>query len=142
MTMTSTVLQRPVQAKSERHHHQTGASSKPTKAANSTRSSRSTMAWSNEKLRFSCIDNIGLKQLWKLIALDTTSASSKQRSAMVLELEQQQQQQQPSIGGNNNNNNEVSNRQKESVVRGKQKPTKTNESDVNEDWWGNEFISA
>ncbi|KAH8327910.1 hypothetical protein KR067_001507 [Drosophila pandora] len=108
MTMTSTVLQRPVQAKSERHHHQTGASSKPTKAANSTRSSRSTMAWSNEKLRFSCIDNIGLKQLWKLIALDTTSASSKQRSAMVLELEQQQQQQQqqPSIGGNNNNNNE------------------------------------
>ncbi|XP_016976885.1 inositol-trisphosphate 3-kinase homolog isoform X1 [Drosophila rhopaloa] len=98
MTMTSTVLQRPIQAKSERHH-QSGANAKASKSASSTRS-RSTMAWSNEKLRFSCIDNIGLKQLWKLIALDT-SAPSKQRSAMMLDVEQQQQQQQQS-----NNNNE------------------------------------
>ncbi|KAH8298064.1 hypothetical protein KR018_005958 [Drosophila ironensis] len=110
MTMTSTVLQRPVQAKSERHlhHHPSGGNSKPTKGAStSTRSSRSTMAWSNEKLRFSCIDNIGLKQLWRLIALDTTSASSKQRNTMVLEVEQQKQQQQqtqqqPPAGNNNN----------------------------------------
>lgn len=34
------------------------------------------MAWSHEKLRFSCIDNIGLKQLWKLIALDTANAAA------------------------------------------------------------------
>lgn len=102
MTMTSTVLQRPVQAKSERG----GASTKTAK------SSRSTMAWSNEKLRFSCIDNIGLKQLWKLIALDTgATASSKQRNAMMMEVEQQQQQQQQS-----NNNNEVSGRKKRKLV--------------------------
>ncbi|XP_017075955.2 LOW QUALITY PROTEIN: inositol-trisphosphate 3-kinase homolog [Drosophila eugracilis] len=91
MTMTSTVLQRPIQAKAEK---------KASKSANSTRS-RSTMAWSNEKLRFSCIDNIGLKQLWKLIALDT-SASSKQRNAMMLDVEQQQQQQQQQQSNNNN----------------------------------------
>ncbi|XP_033174210.1 inositol-trisphosphate 3-kinase homolog [Drosophila mauritiana] len=95
MTMTSTVLQRPIQAKPEKK-----ASSKSTSSSRS----RSTMAWSNEKLRFSCIDNIGLKQLWKLIALDT-SAPSKQRSAMMLEVEQQQQQQQQS----NNNNERIPN---------------------------------
>ncbi|EDX04401.1 inositol-trisphosphate 3-kinase homolog isoform X1 [Drosophila simulans] len=92
MTMTSTVLQRPIQAKPEKK-----ASSKSTSSSRS----RSTMAWSNEKLRFSCIDNIGLKQLWKLIALDT-SAPSKQRSAMMLEVEQQQQQQQQQQSNNNN----------------------------------------
>ncbi|XP_016962195.1 inositol-trisphosphate 3-kinase homolog [Drosophila biarmipes] len=94
MTMTSTVLQRPIQAKAEK---------KASKGASSTRS-RPTMAWSNEKLRFSCIDNIGLKQLWKMIALDT-SAPSKQRSAMMLDVEQQQQQQQQS----NNNNERIPN---------------------------------
>jgi len=86
------------------------------------------MAWSNEKLRFSCIDNIGLKQLWKLIALDT-SASSKQRSAMMLEVEQQQQQQQQQ---QSNNNNEVSGRKKRKLV---------SDCDVNEDW-GNASTSA
>nr|XP_017013717.2 inositol-trisphosphate 3-kinase homolog [Drosophila takahashii] len=94
MTMTSTVLQRPIQAKAEK---------KASKSASSTRS-RSTMAWSNEKLRFSCIDNIGLKQLWKLIALDTSASapSSKQRSPMMLDVEQQQQQ-------SNNNNERIPN---------------------------------
>ncbi|KAH8341642.1 hypothetical protein KR059_012853 [Drosophila kikkawai] len=97
MTMTSTVLQRPVQAKPDRG----GASTKTVKSsASANRSNRSTMAWSNEKLRFSCIDNIGLKQLWKLIALDT-GASSKQRNAMMLEVEQQQQQQQQQSNNNN-----------------------------------------
>ncbi|XP_016945719.3 inositol-trisphosphate 3-kinase homolog isoform X1 [Drosophila suzukii] len=95
MTMTSTVLQRPIQAKAEK---------KASKAASSTRS-RSTMAWSNEKLRFSCIDNIGLKQLWKLIALDT-SAPSKQHNAMMLDVEQQQQQQKQQ---SNNNNERIPN---------------------------------
>jgi len=122
--MTSTVLQRPIQAKAEK---------KASKAASSTRS-RSTMAWSNEKLRFSCIDNIGLKQLWKLIALDT-SAPSKQHNAMMLDVEQQQQQQKQQ---QSNNNNEVSGRKKRKLVRPKQTHRG---SDVNEDW-GNASTSA
>ncbi|XP_062142992.1 inositol-trisphosphate 3-kinase homolog isoform X2 [Drosophila sulfurigaster albostrigata] len=70
MTMTSTVLQRPVTtATTTATIVDKQQTAKATKAA--TTRSRNTMAWSHEKLRFSCIDNIGLKQLWKLIALDT-----------------------------------------------------------------------
>lgn len=34
------------------------------------------MAWTNEKFRLTCVENIGLRQLWKLIALDTNSSST------------------------------------------------------------------
>ncbi|EDW78183.2 uncharacterized protein Dwil_GK24866 [Drosophila willistoni] len=103
MTMTSTVLQRPA-AKVEKHTTTT------TKSTATTR----TMAWSNEKLRFSCIDNIGLKQLWKLIALDTNTNSNSRSSpstinntsvGTMLNMEETQSQPQQQQQTNNNNNN-------------------------------------
>lgn len=93
MTMTSTVLQRPANTTTTTT---TTADKKATKATAAR--NRNTMAWSHEKLRFSCIDNIGLKQLWKLIALDTASNSHSSHSNV----------EQPKVN-NNNNNNEVSN---------------------------------
>lgn len=93
--MTSTVLQRPAKTTTTTT---TTVDKKATKATNATAArNRNTMAWSHEKLRFSCIDNIGLKQLWKLIALDTASNSNSHSSNV----------EQPKV--NNNNNNEVSN---------------------------------
>lgn len=98
MTMTSTVLQRPANTTTTTT---TTVDKKATKATNATAArNRNTMAWSHEKLRFSCIDNIGLKQLWKLIALDTASNSHSSHSNV----------EQPKVNSsnNNNNNNEVS----------------------------------
>ncbi|XP_002014474.2 inositol-trisphosphate 3-kinase homolog [Drosophila persimilis] len=107
MTMTSTVLQRPPAAATT-HQQQSTAAAKVSKPPKPSSASRSTMAWSNEsKLRFSCIDNIGLKQLWKLIALDTGASSKQHNAHIVLDVEQQQQQKQSkSVGRNNNNNHE------------------------------------
>lgn len=96
--MTSTVLQ-PTTAT-------------PTSAATSTAES-SAMGWSHDKLRFSCVDNIGLKQLWKLIALDTngnatTKASSSPSSANVIKTTSDEKFKNANNNNNNNNNNEVS----------------------------------
>lgn len=103
MTMTSTVLQRPATTTTTT----TTADKKATKATTATAArNRNTMAWSHEKLRFSCIDNIGLKQLWKLIALDTASSNSNNNSNSNVE--------QPKV---NNNNNEVSNLAKKKATR-------------------------
>lgn len=97
--MTSTVLQRPATTTTTT----TTADKKATKATTATAArNRNTMAWSHEKLRFSCIDNIGLKQLWKLIALDTASSNSNSNV------------EQPKV---NNNNNEVSNLAKKKATR-------------------------
>ncbi|XP_073824126.1 inositol-trisphosphate 3-kinase-like protein [Musca autumnalis] len=63
--MTSTILQ-PTTA--------TTATAAPTTAESSA------MGWSHDKLRFSCVDNIGLKQLWKLIALDTSNGKTSTKS--------------------------------------------------------------
>ncbi|EDV99386.1 GH13823 [Drosophila grimshawi] len=64
------------------------------------------MAWSHEKLRFSCIDNIGLKQLWKLIALDTaTSANSNSNNNKSSNVEQPKTNSSDSNTNSNNNNN-------------------------------------
>lgn len=96
--MTSTVLQRPANTTTRATTTTTTVDKKATKATNATAArNRNTMAWSHEKLRFSCIDNIGLKQLWKLIALDTASNSHSNVE-------------QPKVNSsnNNNNNNEVS----------------------------------
>lgn len=101
MTMTSTVLQRPANTTTRATTTTTTVDKKATKATNATAArNRNTMAWSHEKLRFSCIDNIGLKQLWKLIALDTASNSHSSHSNV----------EQPKVNSsnNNNNNNEVS----------------------------------
>ncbi|XP_022220165.1 inositol-trisphosphate 3-kinase homolog [Drosophila obscura] len=112
MTMTSTVLQRPPAAATtpKQQQQQAAAVTKVSKPPKPSSASRSTMAWSNEsKLRFSCIDNIGLKQLWKLIALDTGASSKQHNAHIMLDVEQQQQQQQKqskSVVGNNNNNHE------------------------------------
>ncbi|XP_034667786.1 inositol-trisphosphate 3-kinase homolog isoform X1 [Drosophila subobscura] len=112
MTMTSTVLQRPPAAATspkQQQQQQAAAVTKVTKPTKPSSGNRSTMAWSNEtKMRFSCIDNIGLKQLWKLIALDT-GASTKQHNAhhIMLDVEQQQQQQQQKQSKSNNNNHEL-----------------------------------
>ncbi|KAM8715101.1 hypothetical protein ACLKA7_002187 [Drosophila subpalustris] len=73
--MTSTVLQRPI-ATTTTTATTISVDKKAAKAIKATTRSRNTMAWSHEKLRFSCIDNIGLKQLWKLIALDTANAAA------------------------------------------------------------------
>ncbi|ALC39115.1 IP3K1, partial [Drosophila busckii] len=62
-----------------------------------TTTNRSTMARSHEKLRFSCIDNIRIKQIWKLIALDTAPSSNK--------VEQPKGHSNNSHNNNNNNNN-------------------------------------
>ncbi|KAH8263084.1 hypothetical protein KR044_004238 [Drosophila immigrans] len=82
MTMTSTVLQRPVTTTAAAATTTTVVVDKQqtAKAAKATTRSRHTMAWSHEKLRFSCIDNIGLKQLWKLIALDTPNGAASPTS--------------------------------------------------------------
>ncbi|EDW63364.2 inositol-trisphosphate 3-kinase homolog isoform X1 [Drosophila virilis] len=97
MTMTSTVLQRP-----------TATTKTVEKQATKTtaRRSRSTMAWSHEKLRFSCIDNIGLKQLWKLIALDTATPPSSPPSSNNKSGNVEQQPKTSSSSNNNNNNND------------------------------------
>ncbi|KAH8404836.1 hypothetical protein KR222_005360 [Zaprionus bogoriensis] len=80
MTMTSTVLQRPATttATTTTAAATTTIDKKATKGAGAR--NRHTMAWSHEKLRFSCIDNIGLKQLWKLIALDTAGNNNNRSS--------------------------------------------------------------
>ncbi|TDG45330.1 hypothetical protein AWZ03_008231 [Drosophila navojoa] len=92
MTMTSTVLQRPTATTATTTVEKQAAKATATTA----RRTRSTMAWSHEKLRFSCIDNIGLKQLWKLIALDTaTPPAEKSGNA---------EHQQPKATSNCNNN--------------------------------------
>lgn len=121
--MTSTVLQRPAITKITTTSLDKQQTAKATKA---TTRSRNTMAWSHEKLRFSCIDNIGLKQLWKLIALDTANATtpttnnnnnSNNRSGNV---------EQPKASSNINNsniNNEVSYWPKESFTRESNKMT-------------------
>lgn len=62
--MTSTVLQQ---------HHTTPTTIRRSKTATIQ---ASMMGWSNEKLKFSCVDNISLKQLWKLIALDTNASNT------------------------------------------------------------------
>ncbi|XP_064553754.1 inositol-trisphosphate 3-kinase homolog isoform X2 [Drosophila montana] len=100
MTMTSTVLQRP-----------TATTKTVEKQATKTtaRRSRSTMAWSHEKLRFSCIDNIGLKQLWKLIALDTATPPSSPPSSNNKSGNVEQQPKSSSSNNNNNNNDNNSN---------------------------------
>ncbi|XP_032595381.1 inositol-trisphosphate 3-kinase homolog isoform X2 [Drosophila grimshawi] len=99
MTMTSTVLQRPTATTKT-----TTVEKQATKATRTTTTSR--MAWSHEKLRFSCIDNIGLKQLWKLIALDTaTSANSNSNNNKSSNVEQPKTNSSDSNTNSNNNNN-------------------------------------
>lgn len=108
MTMTSTVLQRPATTTTTT----TTADKKATKATTATAArNRNTMAWSHEKLRFSCIDNIGLKQLWKLIALDTASSNSNSHNNNN---NSNSNVEQPKV---NNNNNEVSNLAKKKATR-------------------------
>lgn len=110
MTMTSTVLQRPATTTTTT----TTADKKATKATTATAArNRNTMAWSHEKLRFSCIDNIGLKQLWKLIALDTASSNSNSNSHNNNN-NSNSNVEQPKV---NNNNNEVSNLAKKKATR-------------------------
>lgn len=41
------------------------------------------MAWTNEKIRLSCVENIGLRQLWKLIALDNGTETPKNNNISV-----------------------------------------------------------
>ncbi|XP_017859877.1 PREDICTED: inositol-trisphosphate 3-kinase A isoform X2 [Drosophila arizonae] len=96
MTMTSTVLQRPTATATTTVEKQAAKAT-----ATTARKSRSTMAWSHEKLRFSCIDNIGLKQLWKLIALDTATPPAE-KSGNV-------EHQQPKATSNCNNNTNTEN---------------------------------
>ncbi|XP_055907036.1 inositol-trisphosphate 3-kinase homolog isoform X1 [Eupeodes corollae] len=65
----------------------------------------STMAWSNEKLRLSCVDNIGLRQLWKLIVLNSsnnnnTSTNNNSTNNII----------------NNNNNNNQNSKNKNSEI--------------------------
>ncbi|KNC25298.1 hypothetical protein FF38_02530 [Lucilia cuprina] len=60
--MTSTILQAPA-------------------TTTTTTTESSNMGWSHDKLRFSCVDNIGLKQLWKLIALDTNNTTTAAAAA-------------------------------------------------------------
>lgn len=109
MTMTSTVLQRPATTTTTT----TTADKKATKATTATAArNRNTMAWSHEKLRFSCIDNIGLKQLWKLIALDTASSNSNSHNNSHNNSNSNVEQ--PKV---NNNNNEVSNLAKKKATR-------------------------
>ncbi|KAH8415099.1 hypothetical protein KR215_003233 [Drosophila sulfurigaster] len=113
MTMTSTVLQRPVTtATTTATIVDKQQTAKATKAA--TTRSRNTMAWSHEKLRFSCIDNIGLKQLWKLIALDTapngtaspTSNNHNQNNIIINNNNKSGNVEQPKDSNSNNINNE------------------------------------
>ncbi|XP_054743648.1 inositol-trisphosphate 3-kinase homolog [Anastrepha obliqua] len=96
-TMTSTLLQQHAtqtatttahhyQHKShhhQNHHHHRHLHSRhhtstttTTQAAAAVTVAAAAMAWSTEKLRFSCVDNIGLRQLWKLIALDSSSRAN------------------------------------------------------------------
>ncbi|XP_049308184.1 inositol-trisphosphate 3-kinase homolog isoform X1 [Bactrocera dorsalis] len=56
------------------HSHHTTTTTTTTQAAAAATVAAAAMAWSTEKLRFSCVDNIGLRQLWKLIALDSSSS--------------------------------------------------------------------
>ncbi|XP_030376958.1 inositol-trisphosphate 3-kinase homolog isoform X1 [Scaptodrosophila lebanonensis] len=96
MTMTSTLLQRPTTTTTTKEK------------ATTTAKRRTTMAWSNDKLRFSCIDNISLKQLWKLIALDTatsTAPNATTATAVLNELEQQSKHASSNNNNHNNNNN-------------------------------------
>nr|XP_014086270.1 inositol-trisphosphate 3-kinase homolog isoform X2 [Bactrocera oleae] len=91
-TMTSTLLQQHAtqtatttahhfQHRSHHHHnqhqhhhlHSHPTTTTTTQAAAAATVAAAAMAWSTEKLRFSCVDNIGLRQLWKLIALDSSS---------------------------------------------------------------------
>lgn len=41
------------------------------------------MAWTNERLKLSCTDGIGLKTLWKMIVLDNHNSSSKKQQKNV-----------------------------------------------------------
>ncbi|XP_030376959.1 inositol-trisphosphate 3-kinase homolog isoform X2 [Scaptodrosophila lebanonensis] len=100
MTMTSTLLQRPTTTTTTKEK------------ATTTAKRRTTMAWSNDKLRFSCIDNISLKQLWKLIALDTatsTAPNATTATAVLNELEQQSKHASSNNNNHNNNNNNSEN---------------------------------
>lgn len=99
----------------------------PTNTTSTTTAAESSaMGWSHDKLRFSCVDNIGLKQLWKLIALDTNAntataaaaAVQKSSSANVSEKADDKLKNIDSI--NSNNNNEVSSqnsRKKEDCIK-------------------------
>lgn len=106
--MTSTVLQ----------------PSTTTTAASSTAESAA-MGWSHDKLRFSCVDNIGLKQLWKLIALDTNAnannktAPSSTPTATNAATKNSDEKMKSSNSNNNNNNNEVSTQDKETKCKTK-----------------------
>lgn len=37
------------------------------------------MAWTNERLKLSCTDGIGLKTLWKMIVLDNNNHSNSKK---------------------------------------------------------------
>lgn len=41
------------------------------------------MAWTNERLKLSCTDGIGLKTLWKMIVLDNQNSNSKKQQKHV-----------------------------------------------------------
>ncbi|XP_013099836.1 inositol-trisphosphate 3-kinase homolog [Stomoxys calcitrans] len=75
-----------------------------TTSASSTAES-SAMGWSHDKLRFSCVDNIGLKQLWKLIALDTNSNNKTTESSSSTATKNANEENMANSNNNNNNNN-------------------------------------
>lgn len=98
--MTSTVLQ----------------PSTTTTAASSTAESAA-MGWSHDKLRFSCVDNIGLKQLWKLIALDTNANANNKTAPSstptATNAATKNSDEKMKSSNSNNNNNEVSTQDEE-----------------------------
>lgn len=104
--MTSTVLQ----------------PSTTTTAASSTAESAA-MGWSHDKLRFSCVDNIGLKQLWKLIALDTNANANNKTAPSstptATNAATKNSDEKMKSSNSNNNNNEVSTQDEETKCKTK-----------------------
>ncbi|XP_018798292.1 PREDICTED: inositol-trisphosphate 3-kinase A [Bactrocera latifrons] len=108
----------------QQHHHLHSHHTTTTQAAAAATVAAAAMAWSTEKLRFSCVDNIGLRQLWKLIALDSSSSRNNNNNnnnittngANINEcaamqhskhnnVDNVQQMQENCLSNNNNNNN-------------------------------------
>ncbi|KAM7351720.1 inositol-trisphosphate 3-kinase-like protein [Cochliomyia hominivorax] len=77
----------------------------PSNTTTTTVTESNTMGWSHDKLRFNCVDNIGLKQLWKLIALDTNTTTNTTTAAAATTTNTTIQNSSTTNDNNINNNN-------------------------------------